>query len=75
MQNITLGAINDDIVEFDENITLNIQITTELMKIRILPGNLSEMVATIAETDGETISKFHPLAFCFVMCFSCHCFF
>jgi len=63
VQNIILEANDDDVVEYDEVLTLNINITNDLMEIGILPGTFNKMNATIIETDGK--SMFLSLAYCF----------
>ena len=76
IQNIILEAIDDDVVEYDEVLTLKIDITDELMEIGIMPGVLNEMTATIVETDGKSIFCILSLPYCccFVS-FSCYCIF
>ena len=63
VQNIILEANDDDVVEYDEVLTLNIKITNDLMEIGILPGTFNKMNATIIETDSKSI--FLSLAYYF----------
>jgi len=52
-QNVTLLAVDDDIVEYDELLTMSITIPDQLMDIGILLGDVNMTTINITDNDSE----------------------
>ena len=52
-QNVTLLAVDDDIVEYDELLTMSIMIPDQLMDIGVLPGGVTMTTINITDNDSE----------------------
>ena len=53
-QIVTLLAVDDDIVEYDELLTLSIMIPDQLMKIGVLLGDVNMTTVNITDNDSES---------------------
>jgi len=54
-QNVTLLAVDDDIVEYDELLTMSIMIPDQLMDIGFLLGDVNITTINITDNDSEII--------------------
>ena len=52
-QNVTLLAVDDDIVEYDELLTMSIMIPDQLMDIGVLLGDVNMTTVNITDNDSE----------------------